>query len=76
MRAGTVQAVIEEEEMLLGGDIILKVGGIGLGAKFTGLEDIRGYLNKLKDGETWTVTVLRAGQVIKLSSKVKRGAMN
>jgi len=70
------QEVIEEEEMLLGGDIILKVGGIGLGVDFTRLGEIRGYLNKLHHGETWTVTVLRAGQVIKLSSKVKREAMN
>ena len=76
LRAGTVQAVIEEEEMLLGGDIILKVGDIGLGTDFRGLGEIRGYLNKLQHGETWSVTVLRAGQVIKLSTKVKREAMN
>ena len=43
MRAGAVQAGIEEEKMLLGGDIILKVGGIAFGAKFAGLEDIRDY---------------------------------
>ncbi len=72
MRAGTVQAVIEEETMLLGGDIILKVGGIGLGAKFAGLEDIRGYLSKLKAGATMNVTVLRGGRVVNLSTKVKR----
>jgi len=76
LRAGHVEAIIGEEEMLLGGDIILKVGGIGLGAKFTGLEDIRGYLNKLKDGETMNVTVLRRGRVVSLSTKVKRNAMN
>ena len=72
LRAGFVQAVIEEEEMLLGGDIILKVGGIGLGAKFAGLEEIRGYLSKLKAGATMNVTVLRGGRVIRLSTKVKR----
>jgi len=76
LRAGHVEAIIGEEEMLLGGDIILKVGAIGLGAKFTGLEDIRGYLNKLKDGETMNVTVLRGGRVVNLSTKVKRNAMN
>ena len=71
-----MQAVIEQEEMLLGGDIILKVGDIGLGTDFRGLGEIRGYLNKLQHSETWTVTVLRAGQVIKLSTKVKLEAMN
>ena len=70
MRAGAVQAVIEEEEMLLGGDIVLGVGGIGFGEDFTGLEEIRNYLNKRNNGETLNVTVLRAGQVIKLSTKV------
>jgi len=72
LRAGHVEAIIGEEEMLLGGDIILKVGGIGLGTMFTGLEEIRGYLSKLKDGETMNVTVLRGGRVVNLSTKVKR----
>jgi len=76
MPADFVQAVIEEEEMLLGGDIILKVGGIGLGAKFAGLEDIRDYLNKLKVGATMNVTVLRGGRVVNLSTKVNRETMN
>jgi len=76
LRAGAVHAVIEEEEMLLGGDIILKVGGIGFGAKFTGLEDIRDYLNKLKVGATMNVTVLRVGRVVKLPTKVNQEAMN
>jgi len=76
LRAGAVQAVIEEEKMLLGGDIILKVGGIGLGANFTGLEDIRDYLSKLKVGATWTVTVLRGGRVVNLSTKINQEAMN
>ena len=76
LRAGHVEAIIGEEEMLLGGDIILKVGGIGLGAKFTGLEEIRGYLNKLKVGATMKVTVLRGGRIVNLSTKVKRNAMN
>ena len=71
LRAGAVQAVIEEEEMLLGGDIILKVGGIGFGANFTGLEEIRVYLSKLKAGATMNVTVLRGGRVVNLSTKVK-----
>ncbi len=62
--------------MLLGGDIILKVGDIGLGANFTGLEDIRDYLKKLKDGATMNVTVLRGGRVVNLSTKIKRQAMN
>jgi len=76
LRAGSMQAVIEDEEILLGGDIILKVGGIAFGANFTGLEEIRDYLNKLKDGETMNVTVLRGGRVVQLSTKIKREAMN
>ena len=73
LRAGAVPAVIAEEEMVLGGDIILKVGGIGFGANFTGLEDIRNYLNKLKVGATMKVTVLRGGRVVNLSTRIKRG---
>ncbi len=76
LRAGAGQTVIEEEKMLLGVDIILKVGSIGFGANFTGLEDIRDYLNKLKVGATMNVTVLRGGRVDNLSTMVNQEAMN
>ncbi len=58
---GTIKAVIEDEEVILGGDIILEVGGIKL-SETDGRERIRALLRELGPGEEITITVLRGGR--------------
>ena len=67
---GTYRATIAGEELLLGGDIVLEVGGIPVtpdgGTELKMIE----YLNKLKPGDTATMKVLRGGQTIELKTLV------
>jgi serine protease Do len=68
LRGGTKIAVIDGETLVLGGDIILQVQGTpvrGLAA----YEKIRNDLALLPPNSPFTVTVLRAGEVIELSGR-------
>jgi serine protease Do len=68
LRGGTKLAVIEGEDIVLGGDIILEVQGVpvrGLGS----YEKIREVLIQLPSGGTLKVAVLRAGDVIELTGR-------
>jgi serine protease Do len=67
LRAGTVEVHIGDETLILGGDIILAVQGISL-ADDEGYRRIRRYLAELGPDEEVTVTVLRAGQQVELST--------
>jgi S1-C subfamily serine protease len=63
LRGGTKVAVIDGEQIVLGGDIIMKVQGVPVRG-LTNYEQIRKVLAALPSGGNLTVTVLRAGQVI------------
>jgi serine protease Do len=65
IRGGSRTVIIEEEEILLGGDIILSVDNI----KITGEEsvvEVLEYLNSVESVVTHKITVLRAGEIIEL----------
>jgi len=71
LRAGTLRATIGDDELILGGDIVLSVQGISLGEP-DGYLLVRHTLSEAHAGESITVTVLRAGTVLDLTGTVER----
>jgi S1-C subfamily serine protease len=67
LRGGTVEAVIEDEPMILGGDVILEVLGVRI-AGADSYAEIRRRMAALKEGDTLRVKVLRAGRTVDLSA--------
>ncbi len=67
----TIPMTIAEEEILIGGDIILAVLGLQVGAKLEGLEAIGRAVASLAEGSLLTVTVLRGGRQLELSTRVR-----
>jgi serine protease Do len=68
LRGGTKTATIDGEQMVVGGDILLKVQGLPIGG-LASYEKIREVMARLPAGAPMTVTILRAGQVIELTGK-------
>lgn len=67
LRPGFLPAKIGEQELLLGGDIILAVDGIQVGDPITA-KAIREHLAGLQPGTEVTVTVFRQGQKLTLTT--------
>jgi S1-C subfamily serine protease len=65
LRAGTATAIIAGESLVVGGDIILTVVGIPVSGN--NMAKIRDALNRLRSGDPFKTTILRAGQVLELS---------
>ena len=72
LRPGLIPAQIGEVELLLGGDLILMVQGIAVGRELENLERIFQTLADLPDGDEIFVTVLRAGEQVVLSGRLRR----
>ncbi len=68
LHAGTTQVQIGDARLVLGGDIILEVMGMAIRADPDSYRRIHERLLALKQGETVTVKVLRAGHTVELSS--------
>ncbi|HSH28737.1 MAG TPA: trypsin-like peptidase domain-containing protein [Thiohalobacter sp.] len=68
LRPGTIEATIGGNAIRVGGDIILGVAGIRLGSSPETYNRIRDRLERIEEGENLTVEVLRAGQVLELST--------
>jgi S1-C subfamily serine protease len=68
LRAGTWRATIGEDQLLVGGDIILSVAGVEIKPKGATLEEMRIVLGKLRPGDSVTAKVLRGGKVVSLSA--------
>lgn len=66
LRAGTLRATIGDEDVIVGGDIILAVEGIPLVGPH-GVFLVRWRIEELPAGERLTVTVLRAGRTLDLT---------
>jgi S1-C subfamily serine protease len=62
---GTVEAQIEGEEIILGGDIILEVNGIKLSEE-DGPEKIKANIRQMAPGQEMKVIVLRGGRRVEL----------
>lgn len=68
VKGGTVKAVIEGEELLLGGDIVLAVNGVTIASNEATLRKLSEILKVNEDGEqpALKLTVLRGGKTITL----------
>jgi S1-C subfamily serine protease len=69
LRGATMIADFGGRQIPLGGDIILNVDGIPTGTAVN-LAKIRDLLANKKPGESFTVTVLRAGRVLELTGRL------
>ncbi len=67
---GTTRATIDNEDLIVGGDIIFEVAGIPLASGPGSLNAIRNVLNRARPGEEVQLKVLRAGEVIELREMV------
>jgi serine protease Do len=67
VRPGTIPTTIAGENLLLGGDIIIAVQGIPLGAKYENLDRILQALTAVPPGGNMRMTVMRAGERRELS---------
>jgi len=68
IKPSALRVSIQGRELLLGGDIILSVNGIGILKGDASLDKICESVINLKPGERIVCKVLRAGQVIELST--------
>jgi serine protease Do len=68
LRPGTVVATIQDQKLLLGGDIVLEIGSIKV-AEEAGIEDrIEQYLRSVGPGRPLNVKVLRGGSITTLTA--------
>jgi serine protease Do len=68
LRGGTWRATIGEEELLVGGDVILSVAGIEITPNGGSLDEMRGVLSRMRPGDSVTARVLRGGTVVPLTA--------
>jgi S1-C subfamily serine protease len=68
LRGGAALATIMGEQLVVGGDIILKVQGIPVGDA-SDHRRVRDILDTVPPGAEFTMTVLRLGQVIDLKGR-------
>jgi len=66
LRGGKIIAVIEEQPILLGGDIILKVENVPL--QLSHLQEMREKIDSIKSNEPLTLTILRGGKIIEVTA--------
>ncbi len=66
LRGGSIPATIQDQRVLLGGDIILRVQGIPI-SKAT-MKKIKESINRARLGDTITLTVLREGKILDLTA--------
>ena len=68
LKAGSLRAQIEGEQLILGGDIVLDVMGIEIQEGTESLEKIRAAMASIVPGEKITVTIMRGGERIELTA--------
>lgn len=69
LQHGFMPAMIGEQQLLLGGDIILDVDGRTVGT-LESYVDLRRHLADVESGQTVRVRVLRKGQIIELTASI------
>jgi S1-C subfamily serine protease len=70
VREGSLRIRLDEMEMLVGGDVILDVLGRQVPPSGGSVSEFLSALDQMKPGDRVTVRVLRAGQVVTLTTKV------
>jgi S1-C subfamily serine protease len=71
VRGGSVTAQVEDEQLVLGGDVILAVQGVALGSA-DAYENIRRRLSSIPPGGSLRLAVLRRGEIVELTGAVPR----
>ena len=66
LRSGTIQAKILDQELILGGDIVLEVGDIEMNSNPTTEDATDQYLRGLPVGAPIRIKILRGGKVVTL----------
>jgi serine protease Do len=74
LHAGQYLVKVDDQDVVLGGDIILSVNGIAVGEKNGAVEQIDRLLGRVKTGDPMRVTVLRAGKIVKLQKQIPDAA--
>ena len=70
LKAGTIYVTMSEEEVLIGGDIVLTINGIQI-TDMVALGEVRQNLNTFQTGDQLTIDVLREGRVVTLKYTMK-----
>jgi serine protease Do len=68
IKAGYIPITIGQDEVLLGGDVIIEVGGQQLYLTRPGRQRVIDYLNSVASGDKLNVTVIRDGKIKVLST--------
>lgn len=68
LKGGSIQAVLDDEPVLLGGDVILAVQGIEISDKEGTVEKIRKAVSQVPPSGTIRVKVLRGGEVMEIEA--------
>jgi S1-C subfamily serine protease len=71
VRGGSVTATIEDEQLVLGGDVIVAVQGVAFGGA-DAYENIRRRLSAIPPGGSIRLAVLRRGEIVELSGAIPR----
>ena len=66
IHAGKLRANVEGAELILGGDVILRVNDVPV-EQSSSYDDIYASIGRLKPGENLVISVFRQGQIVKLS---------
>lgn len=75
LRGGTILAEINDQEIVIGGDIIVEVLGVPI-KEARSLFEVRNELGKLSPGDAFPVVVLRNGLRVELTGRVPRIRIN
>jgi S1-C subfamily serine protease len=67
LRGGTVKAAIGDQQLIVGGDIIVRAMGVPISE--SGREQIRDRFRELAPGDDIVLEVLRGGEIIELKKK-------
>src|SRR2546426_6422924 len=70
LKGGTMRATIGDEDLIVGGDIVLAIQGVSL-AEPNGLATARQKITELRPGDPATVTALRGGRTVTLTTTIQ-----
>jgi S1-C subfamily serine protease len=70
LREGTVSATLEENAMVIGGDIILEILGTQIRPDGSVIPEIQQILNGMRSGDSVTMKVLRRGRILELTTPI------
>lgn len=68
---GTIRAVIQGQEVILGGDIILAINDIPMTPGDESFDRIFANISRLKKGDKMTSKILRAGKILELTTIIE-----